>query len=237
MRVRLITFLALALAGTAASVSCSGVSDSRAAEEVPMVGGAHAGPRFVLDLRPGTQYRKEMRVLGIGYTVRPQVAAWVESKDGVFLGTLYATEAAATGRYAAAPQTGRPEALPVWSALRASKKDIDAVSSPTVQEKPINYGASLASRLRPGTYYIFLEINRSYDWNGTYTKKNSGVNGQPSLVYRAALEVGGGRREASFEPIGTGSIDGTDGAIRPGLAGIDTALDLFSSLRVSYEEN
>jgi hypothetical protein len=44
--------------------------------------------------------------------------------------------------------------------------------------------------------------------------------------------VGEGPAQAGFEPIGAGSLDGTDGAIQPGFEGIDTALSLFSRMLV-----
>lgn len=194
--------------------------------------GVVSGPRIELRLEPGPQYAKDRKVLWIEYTVRPQVAAWIETSDGRFLDTLYITEIAVTGKYRAAPKAGRPEALPVWSARRSGSAD--AVSSPTTVGSAVVYGNGIASRLPAGTYVVMLETNRSYDWNDSYTKKNAGVNGQPSVVYRAELEIGTGPREARFEPIGIGSVDGSDGEIRPGLEGIDTALELFSSMTVKY---
>ena len=80
-----------------------------------------------------------------------------------------------------------------------------------------------------------LETNRSYDWNGRYAKENAGVSGQPSVIYRAELTIGGDRTEARFVAVGTGSVDGSDGTVRTGLDGLDTALELFSSMKVSYE--
>ena len=197
--------------------------------------GASSGPRLELRLEPGPHYAKDMKMLWIEYTVWPQVAAWIETPDGRYLDTLYVTELAVTGKYRAAPKQGRPEALPVWSALKAG--GADAVSSPTTVGSSVVYGNGIASRLPAGTYVVKLETNRSYDWNGTYTKKNSGVNGQPSVVYRAELEIGSGLTEARFEPVGVGSVDGSDGEVRPGLDGIDTALELFSSMTVRYLDN
>lgn len=81
---------------------------------------------------------------------------------------------------------------------------------------------------------IKLETNRSYDYNDSHPRK-AGVNGQPSVVYQAEPTVGAGGSEATFEPIGTGSADGSDGTVRLGLQGIDTALQLFNSTKVSYE--
>ncbi|MFH2115495.1 MAG: hypothetical protein ABIJ86_13410 [Spirochaetota bacterium] len=194
--------------------------------------GAQSGPRFELSLQPGSEYAKDMKVFLFKYTVWPQVAVWLETPGGSFVDTLYVTELAVTKDYTAAPKDGRPEALPVWSALK--QVDVDGVSSPTTVGSAVAYGNDLASKLPAGTYIVKLETNRSYDWNETYTKKNAGVNGQPSLIYVADLTIGGEADEASFIPLGTGSVDGSDGDIRPGLDGIDTALDLFASMKVAY---
>jgi hypothetical protein len=197
--------------------------------------GAQMGTRFELHLEPGPAYAKDMKVFLFKYTVWPQVAVWLEKPDGSFVDTLYVTEVAVTKKYRAAPKTGRPESLPVWSALKqAGSEGVDGVSSPTTGGSTVAYGNDLAARLPAGTYIVKLETNRSYDWNETYTKKNAGVNGQPSLVYAAELTIGGAADVAYFSPIGTGSVDGSDGKMRPGLEGIDTALDLFASMKVAY---
>ncbi|MCK7472006.1 MAG: hypothetical protein MZU95_15585 [Desulfomicrobium escambiense] len=70
--------------------------------------GTVSGPRLELRLEPGPHYAKDMKVLWIEYTVWPQVAAWVETPDGRFLGHSYVTELAVTGNYRAAPKQGRP---------------------------------------------------------------------------------------------------------------------------------
>ena len=194
--------------------------------------GSQSGTRFELSLQPGPEYAKDMKVFLFKYTVWPQVAVWLEKPDGSFVDTLYVTEVAVTKNYRAAPKTGRPESLPVWSALK--QDGVDGVSSPTTVGSTVEYGNNLAARLPAGTYIVKLETNRSYDWNDTYTKDTAGVNGQPSLVYVAELTIGGGAEEASFVPIGTGSVDGSDGTMRHGLEGIDTALQLFASMKVAY---
>ena len=196
--------------------------------------GVVSGPRIELRLEPGSHYARDMKMMGYSYTVWPQVAAWIETPTGDFIDTLYVTQLAVTGRYKAAPKKGRPEALPVWSARKTGR--VDAVSSPTTVGSAVVYGNGIPARLPAGTYVVKLEANRSYDWNAGYTKKNSGVNGQPSVIYRAELAIGYGPGEARFVPIGIGSVDGSDGAIRPGLDGIDTALELFSSMTVSCVE-
>ncbi|PKL24789.1 MAG: hypothetical protein CVV47_10180 [Spirochaetae bacterium HGW-Spirochaetae-3] len=205
-----------------ALMAAIGMTVLMACANVPAAGpssGESSGPRFVLEMLPGPEFHKA------------QIAAWVEDEEGRFLGTLYATTKGARGAWAMAPSDGRPEALPVWYGRREGVADV--VSSATAKGATV-YGSALASNLPAGTYTVMLEINRSFDYNAAYPK-SLGVNGQPSLVYKAALRTGGGKDEALFQPIGTGSVDGADGEIRPGLDGISTALELFSTLRVSFE--
>jgi hypothetical protein len=82
-----------------------------------------------------------------------------------------------------------------------------------------------------------LEINRAYDYNETYTKKNAGVTGQPSLIYSCEINVGSGPSRGVFAPWGTGSLDGSDGTVKPGLAGITTALHLLQSAEIQYVDD
>jgi hypothetical protein len=226
-----LALVAMVLVAFSLLVGCAGGPDQAS---VPKPG-VQTGTRFELSLEPGPEYAKDMKVFLFKYTVWPQVAVWLEKPDGSLVDTLYVTEVAVTKKYRAAPKTGRPESLPVWSALKQAAGDgVDGVSSPTTVGSTVAYGNDLAARLPAGTYIVKLETNRSYDWNETYTKDNAGVNGQPSLIYEAELTIGGAADVADFTPIGTGSVDGSDGEIRPGLAGIDTAMDLFASMKVAY---
>jgi hypothetical protein len=194
---------------------------------------AAAGPRFSLELKPGPAYATTTSWLVFKLPVYPQVAAWIATEDGAYLGTIYVTGKAEEGGWVSAPAAGRPEALPVWSRLRADGPDALSSATPAGVTR---HDSGFAARLEPGAYLVMLEANRSYDYNAAYTRTNSGVCGQPSVVYRARIIVGGGPSRADFEAIGTGSLDGSDGMVRPGLEGIDTALDLFSGLSVAYAD-
>lgn len=92
-------------------ISCAGNS----AVQITPKARISTGPRIELKLTPGPSYEYVMRTIFSKYTVRPQVAVWIETMDGKYIGTLYATEAAVTGKFKMAPKKGRPEALPVWS--------------------------------------------------------------------------------------------------------------------------
>lgn len=223
----LIAVLLLAAAGTA---HAAGEKETTASPET----GTAAGTRFEINLTPGPHYSEKRRYLLFSYTVQPQIAVWLESEEGRFIQTLYVTRAVSRQEFRAAPDEGRPEALPIWS--HRKEQAIDAVTAATTTEDRIRYGTSPAEELPPGPYRVMLETNRSYDWNEAYTEETSGVNGQPSLLYTAELTVGKGTAAVEFRPIGTGAPGGRHGAVRHSLQGIDTALQLFSRMTVRYIE-
>ena len=205
---------ALAAVASACLLSCA----AGPASTEPSI--ADSGPRFVLELRPGPEYRT------------PQTAVWVETPGGEYRGTLFVTERAARGRWRMAPKTGRPEALPVWTHARSHTAEADVVASATPRYA-LPREIRAAEGFSPGAYVIWMEVNRSFDYNDRYPK-SLGVCGQPSVVYRAEVQVGPNPCEAAFAPVGTGSPDGSDGEIRPGLPGITTALEIYESPTVSF---
>ena len=224
----------LATAGLSLS-ACSGspaAAPSDKGASAMAAAGASSGRRLELHLVPGKAYSARMGTWPFSYVVQPQVAAWLTTADGSFVEPLLVTARAAKASWRMAPAEGRPEALPVFSHLKAAAAD--GVSAATSKGETLR-AAGLGADLPAGTYLVWLEVNRSYDYNSAYPKASSGVNGQPSVVYRAELDLGGPEAVgADFSPVGTGSPDGSDGRVREGLAGIDSALELFSSLTVSY---
>jgi len=218
----LLAALSLATVLVATLASCVGVP-AKTTEK---------GPRFTLALKPGASYKTETIWFLFKLPIYPQVAVWVETPEGRYLDTLYVTAKGERENWIGAPKKGRPEALPVWRHARTSRVDgVSAATSPG----PTLRAFDLAARLPAGDYIVKLETNRSYDYNDIFTSANSGVSGQPSLIYTAAIAIGGARTEARFEPMGTGSVDGSKGDVRAGLDGITTALDLFSSMTIAYE--
>lgn len=230
--------LALSLSACSGSPAASGAANG-AASGAPGVSGvfgaaqaAASGPRLELHLVPGKAYSARMGSWPFSYVVQPQVAAWLTTSDGSFVEPLLVTARAAKASWRMAPAEGRPEALPVFSHLKAAAAD--GVSAATSKGETL-HDAGLGAGLPAGRYLVWLEVNRSYDYNAAYPKVGEGVNGQPSIVYRAEIDLGGdGAVEARFSPVGTGSPDGSDGEVSEGLAGIDSAFELFSSLSVAY---
>lgn len=171
----------------------------------------------------------------------PQIAVWLEDEQGRYLKTLYVTQKASGLSWFFGPKEGRPESLPVWyhaskhdskkSAAKNSfpaEKEINAVTSATPKG-----GLVFKQNIDDTSCVIKVEVNASFDYNSTWTKKNSGVNGQPSLVYQALVPVGQ-KEELAFELIGSGSPDGSDGTVHKNVAGIDSAKTIVRIINVTF---
>ena len=171
----------------------------------------------------------------------PQIAIWLEDEQGRYLKTLYVTQKASGLSWFFGPKEGRPESLPVWyhaskhdskkSAAKNSspaEKEIDAVTSATPKG-----GLVFKQNIDDTSCVIKVEVNASFDYNSTWTKKNSGVNGQPSLVYQAVVPAGQ-KEELAFELIGSGSPDGSDGSVHKNAAGIDSAKTIVRIINVTF---
>lgn len=179
-----------------------------------------------------------------------QFAVWLEDEEGNYVHTLYVTKKTAKKSFIFSPKEGRPESLPVWyhasknggenfSAVAGdidgeksggTKNDFDAVSSATPKG-----GVIFTAGLEDGKDFVIkAEFNTSFDYNDFYTKKNSGVNGQPSVIYSA--KIPSDFSESSGEIIltfaGTGSLDGSDGNIQDESENLTTAKSIVKLVAV-----
>ncbi|MDY5049628.1 MAG: DUF2271 domain-containing protein, partial [Treponema porcinum] len=158
-----------------------------------------------------------------------------EDADGKYIRTLYVTSRAEKRSWIFSPKDGRPESLPVWYCASGEnpakgsgeKTALDAVSSATPKGGVI-FGAEIDGEK---SYVLKAELNNSFDYNGFYTKKNSGVNGQPSVVYGAIIPAGF-TQEIRLELLGTGSLDGSDGIIHAETENLTTAQHIVSCIAV-----
>jgi hypothetical protein len=201
---------------------------------------------------PGAAYSHKVKFGAFSMNMVPQMAIWIETAGGRFVDTIYVTKKAASADWSAAKGARRQESLPVWSHARGiaapdglympdkAHRLPDAQSGAT-PKSTFTKTWKLPSSLAPGSYRIKAELNSSFDWNEAYPDKLpksdprwSEVNGQPSIVWECALELGGAAASAALEPVGSGSLRGEDGAVTPGLAGITSARDLAASIRAAY---
>jgi hypothetical protein len=211
-------------------------------------------------IRIGREWSHEKKIGIAKLTLRPQFALWLEREDGTYAGEVFVTDKSGKLSWG---KVRRPEALPVWSHARAAlaedglsipaKKNrlSDAVTGATPKPKgkgsELHLNLNFPSGLEKGAYRILLELNNSFDYNEAYAEnlnagdpRSNGVNGQPSVVYAARLELGGAssvRGATEAEPvrlnfIGTGHPAGMDGLIRPGKEGLTSALEIVESIEV-----
>ena len=174
----------------------------------------------------------------------PQFALWIQDENGKFCQTIFATKKASKKKWIFAPKDGRPESLPVWYHscknfyVSESENELDAVTSATPKG---SFEISRKIQLEEGKkYFVYAEVNKSFDYNEFYPKdaeKNaseySGVNGQPSAVYRA--EFGFKNLEAKLELVGTGSLDGKSGSVEYKTETLTTAKNLVEKIIVCLE--
>lgn len=210
-----------------------------------MTFGAAFAREINIKVRPG-QHWKEKR--------EPQIALWLEDSQGNYIRTLYVTERAGHKSWIFGPKEGRPESLPVWygaskngsaaskaeaspSSTKASPaaasapsltRSLDAVTGATPKSE-----LNLTVQIEEGDYIIKAEFNNSFDYNDFYTKKSSGVNGQPSVVYSAKIPANlTAGQEISLDFAGTGSLTGGDGSISKNTQNLTTAKEIVNSITV-----
>jgi len=206
------------------------------------VTGVHGTMELIVE--PGEQWLGKMKVFLFSMQKTPQMAAWIEDENGRYVATITVTNRSARQNWRSAPEEGRPEALPVWSHKQQNNQTLAPQPSAQREGSPLDAvsaatqkGAVAASidtdALTDGkTYTVYLEINHSFDYNDHWTKDNSGVNGQPSLVYQAQFIAGQAHR-IPLGPVGHGSLDGSHGNITSGLKNFTSALSIVKSAYIT----
>jgi len=169
-----------------------------------------------------------------------QCAVWLEDANGNYVRTLYVTQRASKRNWIVGPKAGRPESLPVWyhAANYGSVKnapnstEVDAVTSATPKGDIV-----FTAQIGDTECVIKAEFNTSFDYNDFYTKKNSGVNGQPSVIYEAKIPADGNSdgpdKEITLSLAGTGSEKGADGKIYGDISNLTTAKNIVEKIIVT----
>lgn len=145
-------------------------------------------------INPGEYFKKRA----------PQIAVWIETSNGKFIDTLFVTKKAAQNKWIGSPKLGRPESLPDWykskgqnPAKEISKDELDATTSATPKKGiVINKKITLEKNTN---YIIFCQVNQSFDYNNFWTKKNSGVDGQPAVLYSGNINSNEPEKEISLQ--------------------------------------
>ncbi len=177
------------------------------------------------------------------YGEAPQVAIWLENLENGEKRTVYVTWRTATGRFAG--KVDCPVSLPSWVRVWREESGKEGLPSPR-QEAPeavtratgderIEAGAVLP---RGGRWRYYIELNVAGDFNDTFPVESpTGVldrhgNGQPSLVWSGviAAEPGG---SSTPEPLGRTEQHQFADSLTADLSGMDSALKVFTAIRVA----
>jgi hypothetical protein len=179
-----------------------------------------------LTIEIGEHWQEKMKVFIFSVKKTPQLAVWIENNQGDYISTITATGKSVKNNWKSAPKEGRPEALPVWNHKRQnSPEQIDIVSSAT-PKGTIDIQIDKGSLTNGHEYNVYLEVNHSFDYNDYWTENNSGVNGQPSIIYHAKF-IAGSPGRVKLNPLGYGSVDGSNGNIIYEFDSFTTALKII----------
>ncbi len=217
------------------------------------------GYRVTFTVVKGASWSQRVTEGPLRFNLLPQVAVWMETKQGQFIDTLYVTGALGEPwTHAAKEQKGAAfyrECFPAWS-----KRVVDAGRRLPTPERPYTDGVTsatpqstfLVSTLVPAAafengFVVFAEVNQSADYNAAFPKPETGAfdplrpeqsvdwNGQPSVVYSS--EVGAKPRKGqSFTLRAVGHGDPVaERHVNPDLSKLDTALTIVSELELSVD--
>lgn len=174
-------------------------------------------------------------LLGTKY---PQLSVWIETDIGDHE-TVFVTLGAGKNKWMFADE--RPGALPVWTGIRPEKQDmeIDAVSGATPSGETHSIVWKIPAKYNGKRLSVFIEANVSFDYNEFYTKEEntpgySGVNGQPSVVWKSSFIADDNPEQVTPEIIGYGHVLGKNSSVDSDMSGITTAAELFNYLNVIY---
>ncbi len=173
----------------------------------------------------------------------PSYVIWLEEKESGYRKSIFVTHKAGKNDWSFAKR--RPEAIPVWYGVnkierRQSSFDIDAVSGATPKDDSVQICWQIPDDFKGKAVDLYIEANNSFDFNDRYTRKKgspgySGANGQPSLVWKASLELADkSHRDISPRLIGHGHLFGENHRLFEDISGITTAALTFQDIRISY---
>jgi len=182
------------------------------------------------------------------YGEAPQVAIWLLDSLSGQVKTVYVTYRTASGDFYG--KTECPVSLPVWIAAWRREtgrtdfptlrdKAAEAITRSTSQDGQVHAETKVAAGRR---YLCYIEMNVAGDFNTAYplerqdgTLDNHG-NGQPSLIFCAALTAAEGAKAAPAQ-IGRTEQFGYTGEIIHDLEGLDSALKCLTNLSVTCSAN
>jgi hypothetical protein len=213
-----------------------------------------------IDVEQGDCWEHEFPLfMGIKIKNPPQIAIWLEDKQGNYLSTVYVSHKIATQSWKANDGNPRKEALPHWQHVRALN-NMDGLTGATPKGgltiQPVTDGVTGATprgsfdlKFRPAEtlkrFVVKIELNHSTDFNESYPKTaktgepdysgGKEGSGQPAVVYAAEIDLSSGATAFEAVIIGHSSPDGASGKIESDLSGLTTALHIVKKITVNIQ--
>ncbi len=188
--------------------------------------------------------------LGLKKKNPPQIAIWLEDKDGNYLSTIYVSHKAGTNSWQSNGGDPRKEALPYWNHKRMPAPDQSDGTTGATTRQPVPDAVTGATpkgsfdiRMLPNkgfeNFLVKAEFNHSEDWNEYYPKSAkkgdpdySADSGQPAIVYEAVINMTSEQKEYRAQLIGHSSPDGTDGKLYTDLSKLTTAKNIVKEVTI-----
>lgn len=202
--------------------------------------------QLLISVVKGPQWSHEFRPGPFVIHVYPQMAFWIENEAGELIETLYLTGADGKGfKHATRKQLSDkfyPLCFPTWaSKMKQAGKRLpsneapysDAVTSATPQS---SYDLNIHMGALPESFTVFAEINKSMDWNATFTKEDTDWIGQPAVIYAAKIDSVNSDEAIHFEAIGFSNTTSGVSEVTHDFTGIDTALELVNGIQVEFKK-
>ncbi len=189
----------------------------------------------------------------------PLMAIWITDTNNKYIETLYIAKSIARGVFEHGDKSQgkwmpgpirRPATLPVWSHSRGVKEH-DNLYVPT-QNTPMPDAISGAtppssfvlrtktSKNTPEIFYLYFEINQSWDWNEYWTNNKYPNDAeyktscQPALVYKTVINKENSPSNQILKLIGHSHYSGKNGNIYNETETITTAHQITESIMVKY---
>jgi hypothetical protein len=203
-----------------------------------------AGTGMTIAFERGPDYVNLKKMGFMTVRITPQIAIWMEDTLGRYLGTVYVTAGFGDQKWKFYAPKGdtcfRTMCMPYWlnkyraagnSAPTRSKPLPDAVTGATPTGGfSVNFSVPDSVRV----FKLFVEWNRSFDNNATFTKEKSSFNGQPSVIVGCRINLDDTTRASNqLTLVGRGGETGDDGNLYDDAAKLTTALTVFGRITAS----
>lgn len=218
-----------------------------------------SGTSMEIQLYKGKNYSQIVRRPFRNAVLTPQIAIWIETPEGEFIDTLYVTERSGKSNWWSMPFAKEPvqrqASLPAWSHRRGAESDKpdtkylmptensplpDSVSSATPMG---NFRLNTIVNSNLDTFRIFVELNKSWDYNDYYTPEQNGedvtlshsrrsYSGQPAIIYSAVIKKGKAPGFFTLNLAGHSDPAGNNGEIFEDLSYMDSALEIVDLITV-----